>query len=173
MTEPLIDATDLVLTDDVQTELASARVRAYCRWHIYPSRTETLTLDGPGGRLLLLPSLYVTAVASISDSGTLVDAADYDWSQAGMVQRQTGWWSCRYRALAVTFTHGYDDVPDAVRDVTISVAKRLPAAMSGVTQEQVGGESRTYGGLLTAAAGDTLTDGEKRALAPYALVYRP
>lgn len=170
MTEPLIDTDDLTVATDDQVVLASARVRSYCRWHVFPSLTETLTLDGPGQPFVMLPSMYVTDVASVTEDGVLVDASLYEWSQTGQLWR-AGRWTGHFRGLAVEFTHGYDVVPDAVRDVVIAVAKRLPVGMSGVTQESAGGVSRLYGGILggAAALSETFTALERTELAPYRL----
>ena len=42
---------------------AQGAVRRYCGWHVAPSITETLRLDGYGGRVLTLPSKHITAIA--------------------------------------------------------------------------------------------------------------
>ena len=39
---------------------AQAAVRAYCGWHIAPSLSETLVLDGTGARAFILPTLHLT-----------------------------------------------------------------------------------------------------------------
>jgi hypothetical protein len=170
VTEPLIAVGDLTVTADDQVALASARVRAYCKWHVFPSITETLTLDGPGQAFLMLPSMYVTDLASITEDGALVDPGYYEWSESGQVWR-AGCWTGHFRALAVELTHGYDVVPDAVRDVVLAVASRLPAGLSSVAQESVGGVSRLYGGILggQAALNETFTAAERMELAAYRL----
>src|SRR4051812_23456089 len=104
-------------TKPLADDQAVAFVQTYCGWHIAPSVTETLTLDGGGGNVLVLPSLYVTDVAAITENGITLDPAlDYQWSEAGMVRRSwaTGywsgysgrWWSCEYRSITVELTHG-------------------------------------------------------------------
>ena len=49
-----------------------AEVRAYCGWHIAPVVTETLTLDGPGGHLLVLPTLRLVDLLSVTNEGHAV-----------------------------------------------------------------------------------------------------
>jgi hypothetical protein len=49
-----------------------AEVRAFCGWHIAPEVTETLTLDGPGGYVLVLPTLHLVDLVSVTNDGTAV-----------------------------------------------------------------------------------------------------
>ena len=51
-------------------DAASAAVRRYCGWHIGPVAEETLVLDGPGGDLLVLPTLRLEAVTAFWTEGT-------------------------------------------------------------------------------------------------------
>ena len=51
---------------------AQGAVRRHCGWHVAPSVTETLRVDGYGGRTLILPSKHVTAIASVI-------VGDEDW----------------------------------------------------------------------------------------------
>jgi hypothetical protein len=91
-----------------QTRLdqAVSNIRAACGWHIAPVLTETVTLDGPGRSVLLLPSLRVTDVASVTENGReLVEGTDYEWSAKGTLRRRCGW-TDRYRGIVVEFTHG-------------------------------------------------------------------
>lgn len=93
---------------------ACSAVRGHCGWHVAPPVTETLTLDGPGGDVLHLPSQRVTAVASVISDGTAV--ANPEWSADGMV-RTSGRWSRKFRGVAVDLTHGYDECPEEVLTV--------------------------------------------------------
>lgn len=171
MTEPLALPGDLVLTDVSEIAYASAWIRAYCGWHIYPSQQDTLTLDTFGGQLLLLPTLHMTALGAIvltADTST-VDPATLSWSQTGaLAYRPTAGvfpvavpcWPIGLRTVSATFTHGYDEVPDAIKAVAVGVAKRMGAGFSNVTQEQAGLVTRSYGGI-------TFTPAEQSALNRY------
>lgn len=99
------------------TLAAEALVTAYCGWHISPSRTETLVLDGPGGRTLLLPTLHVIEVAAVTSDGITLDPDSYDWSETGIVELRSGRFSRRLRGVTVTLTHGYTFMPDEVQQV--------------------------------------------------------
>lgn len=115
-----------------------ADIRAFCGWHIAPSITETLTLDGPGRRTLLLPSLYVSSVAAVTEDGTEVAPENYDWSEKGMVRRRNGLWSERWRGITVTLSHGYAEAPAGVLGVILDVVADALAVPLGTVPEKMG-----------------------------------
>jgi hypothetical protein len=122
---------------------ASAGVRRWCGWHIAPVLEETLTGDGPAGRLLLLPTGRLLAVLEATDGGTVVDLEGVDFSRSGMVELPRGgtwpWWSGRLGAVSLRVRHGYDlaDVPDVAQIVKQLTANALASPM-GATREQAG-----------------------------------
>ena len=99
-------------------------MRNYCRWHITPSQTATHTVRGTGGAVVLLPSLRVTAVASVTVGGVLQDAASYSWTSDGVLRRTSGWWA-PYETIVVTFTHGFTSMPAEVQTVIDRLAQRV------------------------------------------------
>jgi len=106
-----------LLNDDPETERALAAalacVRRYCGWHVTPSRTETITVNGPNSPLLALPTLYLTALTAVTEDDVVLDTADLRWSVNGLIRKKTGaYWSSYYRSIVVTMTHGYDTAPD-------------------------------------------------------------
>ncbi len=111
-------------TDPTRIAAATAKIRAHCRWHVGPSVTETIVLDGSGGRVLPVPSLRVTAVDQVLEDGQPVDV---EWTESGLL-RHPGRWSSQWRKIAVTLTHGFDPVPDELAQVVAEVAARLRAA---------------------------------------------
>lgn len=121
VTEPL--ATAPTGLDEGAWAAACRAVRDYCEWHIAPSVTETLTLDGPGGSLLMLPSLLVTDVASVTNAGTAL--VDPEWSAAGMVR--THRWTTRFRGVTVTLTHGHEECPEDIYAVLVHMAEQSKA----------------------------------------------
>lgn len=93
---------------------ALSTARRYCGWRVTPSAVETLTLDGPGGRLLTLPTLCVIELQSVTEDDVELDIDDLRWSRAGLVRkshRHRGhrWWSHEYGSIEVTMNHGYAD----------------------------------------------------------------
>lgn len=119
---------------------ASAGIRRWVRWHIAPVLEETLTGDGPGGSLLLLPTGRLLEVLTATNAGETVDVSGLDFSRAGMVSRSGGLgWSNRFGAVSVRVRHGYDlaDVPDVAQIVKQVTANALASPM-GATREQAG-----------------------------------
>lgn len=108
---------------------ATAQVREFCGWHIAPSYTETVLVSVVGG-VALLPSLYVTDVASVDGLTT-----GFTWSQTGRVvvgsPRMTG-------LSLVTFTHGYDSCPRAVLSAVLQLAQSELVPAQRVRQTTAG-----------------------------------
>lgn len=129
--------------DDERLAQAEGVVRDHCGWHIAPSQTDTVRIFGaPSGAPVLLPSMYVTAIVSVTDQGTLLDPLAYDFETAGILRRvDGGGWSCGQGALVVVFTHGYDDAPPAVTRAVQAVAAQMP---SGLRSKTAGPFSETY-----------------------------
>lgn len=153
------------------TAAATARVQAYCRWHIAPSITETITVDGSGGYRQLLPTMRISALtAVVSDGTTLVEGTDFAWSADGYLDSLDPGtlFSSRPRSIAVTLTHGYDTMPDDVQQVIERVAAR---GDSGALR-QVGqvAYATTPAGV---GVGTSLTDFDKADLRPYRLPLVP
>jgi hypothetical protein len=121
----------------------SVAIRRYCGWHITPVRDETLTLDGPGGRELALPTMRILTDPTITQLGTVVDATTYDWSELGEVELRYGCWSSRKRSIVAAFSHGYEHAYDVER-VALAIAARELSSPSGSTREQAGQVSVSY-----------------------------
>lgn len=181
------------------TDQVVAAIQTYCGWHIAPSVDETLTLDGPGGSFLILPSLHVTDVTSITENGTVLPdgsdvnvPAEYTWSERGIIQRGrpvswtgsgTGpfygtlpggcWWTTQLRGIQVELTHGYDDWPPELAWLIDAAASRLKDNPTGLEQQTVGPFTEKYATSAGGAAGQVFTSGEVALLGLYRLPGRP
>ena len=108
---------------------ALAAAQRYCGWIVTPPATVTVTLDGPGGRVLSLPSLYVTDVSSVVEDGVDLDVSDLLVSPTGLVRKKSGaCWSSDLAAIEVTMTHGFDSAPDFDAAVEQAAAAMLSRA---------------------------------------------
>ncbi|QDH47612.1 head-to-tail adaptor [Gordonia phage Madeline] len=148
---PLIAKNDLPEeyreVDDVVFNGATAAIRDYCGWHIAPSKSDVVTLDHLGRRVLQVPSLYVTAVTSVVDADNR-PISDYEWSQNGSLRRVPGW-PKGYRSVTVLFTHGLAATPPSIVAVLVDmIADRLDAAdtESKVTSAELDGAKLGFGG---------------------------
>lgn len=122
---------------------ATLAIQRMVGWHVAPVQTDTVLLDGASvGDLLALPSLKVRDVTSIATlewgvSATL-DPGLYEWSANGNVRRRYGYaWPYGFRNVSVTFTHGFDEVPD-LKQVVLQVVAQALSSPTGATREQAG-----------------------------------
>lgn len=130
---------------------ASALIRSYCGWPLYPSASETLTVDGSGAAMLSLPTLHLSGCTLVTEDGVeLVFEDEYEYSAAGFLRRVGASWTTKLRGVVVVVTHGYADPPLEVVAVCLQSASRAIASPAGVKSEVSGGVQVTYtipGGL--------------------------
>ncbi len=126
--------------------LASGAIVATAGVPIAQIDDDEVTIDGNGAPSVLLPSWPVTDVTDVKVAGEALAADDYSWSRAGELRRTHGRWPARLRAIEVTYTHGYAEVPDEIKAVTLQVAARgisNPQALNTFGDGQV---TSGYGG---------------------------
>jgi hypothetical protein len=144
---------------------AAARdgAQRYCGWHVTPVKEgDEVTLDGPGGRLLMLPTLALVELTSVIEDGVEVPITDLYVSKAGMVKKKSGGcWSRHFGSIVVTMTHGYASAPNFEAAVA-SMSQRL-------SLEAAGGRLRVVGPFQY----DDLSRSEQEMLASYRLESRP
>lgn len=177
--EPLATSADLTKfrsgDPDTIMRQVGAGVREWCGWHIAPSITQTVRVDGAGGRSLWLPTLLITAVTAITNDGQALDVdADIDWSADGWIELRHRCWSHRPRSIEVTMTHGHVSTPENLVGLIAQIASRAVSSPTGTVREQAGSVSLQHG--LTApgvAGGIALLQHEVDLLDAYALPPRP
>lgn len=128
---PELDTTDVesfthqrMAADDPEVErmLAAAvqAARRYCGWIVNPVVTgDAVTLDGPGSRILNLPTRKLVELTGLTENDTVVDLSAVRWSAGGppgilerpvsVRKKSNGWWTSYYQGIDVVMTHGYDD----------------------------------------------------------------
>lgn len=150
---------------------AHGAVRRECGWHVAPILEETLTLDGSGGRALLLPSRRVVELLQVLNDGADV-TADVDLSAAGVLELQCGSWTRRLGRVSVKLRHGWapDEVPE-VAALIATLAKRGGSSPGIVARQSVNGASVDYVTAGGAPLSIPLLADEKRTLDPYRLVW--
>lgn len=147
---------------------ASAAIRAWCGWHVYPSMTCQATLDSDGSRSLWLPTTHLTGVTALEVGGTAT--TDYQWSRLGQVLPADAV-PCGLQAAEVTYTAGYGTLPADVALMVKDMVVRSVALSYGVTSESAGDVSVSYAtNAAYASAGASMTDADHATLAPYKAV---
>ncbi|MFF4536546.1 hypothetical protein [Streptomyces aureus] len=167
---------------------ASARVRRYTRQDITFVENETITLPG-GERVLRLPQYplvvddsHPLAVVEVADfSGvewTAIEDRDYarigneltrgyPWQAPNRLMgwpwnRALGIWGPKVR---VTYSHGYEEVPDDIVDVVLDLATMNLANPENLRQVSIDDYQRTFASETIGSA--KLTQQHKEDLRPY------
>lgn len=107
---------------EVERMLAAAlrAARRHCGWSVNPVvADDAVTLDGPGSRILTLPTRRLITLTSLTEDDTVVDLSTVRWSAGGppgilerpvsVRKKSNCWWTSYYQGIDVVMTHGYDD----------------------------------------------------------------
>ena len=158
--------------DETQRQLdaALAAARNYCGWHVSPVAVgEQITIDGTGTSVLVLPTLKVTDLTEVEEDGVTLELTDLSWSERGLILKKSGhWWSPLFRAITVTFSHGYSSAPD-FESVILSAIDR-GAFSSDSSPRVIGPFQYSDPGNADAVL---FTDSERAVLDRYALEKTP
>lgn len=170
---PIVDASTQV-NPQFWLNAAHGAIRNYCGWHVAPIITETITLDGSGGRTLLLPSKRIVNLLTVTSDGADVTDKVSTSKRAGIIEID-GAWSCKLGGITVELEHGYlaDEVPE-VAGLIVTLTKRAKDAGRTVASQGVGPANIRYiTGSDGAAPGVPLFAQEKETLDPYRLNWGP
>lgn len=127
----------------VALRAASMRFRGAVRWQVHRVTDEVLTVNAPGTRVLRLPIAYIVDI-----SGVRVDGVDIpvEWDEDGLLERTDGrLWPRKRRAVEVAVTHGFDPIPDGIREAVQDQAEAGYNILRGLSSKQVGGISESFG----------------------------
>jgi hypothetical protein len=130
---------------ELALDIASDIVRTYVGHSVTKVLNDTVILDGTGTSILLLPAAPVNGVDIVEIDGELLPATKYRWSKKGYILRTDGTtWPTTPGSIEVIYNHGYDNVPEAILGVVLSLAGRITDGSSGIKQETIGSYSVTY-----------------------------
>lgn len=144
--------------------LAQAVMVARCGWDPTVAVSDVdLWLSGNGSSLLMLPSMHVTAVSAVeihnrdNDIVDTLDTTDFDWDEDGELEsRRWCGWPYGKRNIKVTYSGGYDPMPDDLAAALASLGKRT----SGIVISQTRMGTATVTLAATIAAGGLLVTEE-------------
>jgi len=134
---------DRIAADDPDVEralaAALARVRRYCGWHVSPVVDETITLDGTGRALLVLPTLKVVELTSVTEDGVELDLANVKQSaDATGILAKSNWepWEYGFSNVEVELSHGFtaaeaEDFREAVLSLIDQATMSINSGRSG------------------------------------------
>lgn len=155
------DDADTIRADQL-LELASGVVEAYCGRAF--ARTEGDVVDAdPTGQTLLLPNPPVDVTGITLDGEDVEGFVVYSDSGVVLLPSTHRLWG----RVEVTYSHGLDGAPDAVKAIVLTLAGRLMLNSDGVTQKSIGDVSVSYGAATT---GPALAPLERQVLDTYRIV---
>jgi hypothetical protein len=157
-----------------ERQAAEDVVRAYCGWVIAPSTDEDFTLDGELAVIQPIPTLYMTALRTLTICDQVIDVTDHsqvEWSQSGFLRRAAGFGG-QLRGVQVAITHGYPDWPFDVLAVVDGLIAR-GADVGSSTLVQVGQVRQATGADGLPYGEGVLTGYEQTVLDRYRLPLRP
>ena len=135
-------------------EEATAAIRNWCRQFISVVDDEEITIDTYGGTRIFLPELPVMSVSAVIENGiTLTPGDDYALGQHGILHRIGRAWPVGIQTVTITYSHGYDPIPDDV----IAIATRA--------------SSRAYQAGLRAADSDGVLGVSSKSLGDFSVAF--
>jgi hypothetical protein len=154
------DATEYASAEQA-LKVATSLIQGYLGYPVFHVEDDVVVLF-PKGHLVLLPGPPVTDVSSVTSDG---EPVEFVLRPAGVL-RLTGRWS---ELVTVTYSHGHDPIPDAIKGACLSNAKRAVINPLALRQETTGPFSVTYPETSAGVTGSGLSDDEKRMVWSYKL----
>lgn len=139
---------------------ATADIRDFCRWHVYPQKPVEYRRVGASPDDVWLPAMRIKSIDAVT-----IDSVEYDAAALDAVEFDptTGWTNLCGRNVAVTYTAGFATVPPNLETAALELAASALGTSLGHTREQAGSVSLTYG---RAGGGiDESTPGGQRLIA--------
>lgn len=158
---PFQSGEEVLAAERALTE-ATAAIRNYCRQYLELVEDEEITLDSKGGSWLFLPQLPVVDVSEvIEDDVTLTPDDDYILGQHGKLYRVGQTWCKGVQNITITYSHGYETLPDDIVAVCTRAASRaFQAGLRAVETDAVPGvASKSLGDFSVSYASDTAVEG--------------
>ena len=156
-------------------ESASAAIRNYVGWHLYPElpcELSTTFFDrrvskGNGGILIQLPARFVTEITAIKIDGE--DCDKYVLEPNGLLKIYGVPYHAEYTPIVIDYQAGLpDNLMSSVKELTAHRVTHAVSSSYGVTSEAAGGISVTYNASWAGNTSSTaLPDDNKEVLLPY------
>ncbi|MEW2415292.1 hypothetical protein AB0953_16475 [Streptomyces sp. NPDC046866] len=163
--QPDLDAT----TADLALASASAVIRAWTRQTISRVTDDVVTLRAIDRCELVLPQRPVVSVSQVRVNSLVLS----DWVRSGDRLLRTGGWThlpgtTTYPdpgLVEVTYTHGWDEIPDEVRAVCLDLAAMTVTNPGGLREVAIDDYRRVFASETLGAG--TLSEAHKAMLGGY------
>lgn len=124
---------------------AGARFRGETQNKIHRVTDDVILLDGTGTNRLLLPAAPVIGPVVVKLYDVDVSGEVRVSRRNGILKLLDGLWPDDFENVEVTYSHGYDPIPNDVQDAVLEHAVTLALTHAHVAQEGAGGIQATYG----------------------------
>lgn len=99
-------------------------------WHVSPvAVNQQITLDGPGGRVLRLPTQKIVKLTAITENGVPLDLPStvvLPAEDQQVIWRKKGVWTRNFASITVTVDHGYtEDEAADWRQAILSIVDQM------------------------------------------------
>lgn len=174
LTDTQEDRAALLLT------LATGKIQAHCRQTLERVDDDAVVLTGNWGHGLVLPEWPVLDVTTVTVDGYVyADQVDRTFDGLHTIYRgrvrftpdgDPAWpdtslhWGGPDTQIAVVYSHGFDEIPDALRAVCLEVTARAWSNPIAANSETIGAYSVTHAATQAALE---LTKADRRALHDY------
>lgn len=152
-------------------DMASARVRRFTRQTLTAVPGDVISIPGVWSSELHLPQIPVTAIASITIDGVLLDPSEYSFTKSGLVTRRRAWWGGPRSTIVVSYDHGFNPIPDDIVQIVADLVAEQLRNPDQLQSETAGSYSVTYAGARrdTKSTSIELGDDQKDALRDYSI----
>lgn len=135
-------------------KVASGMIRRYLEQDITQTLNDVEYADPVNGQMVLLRQLPVQSVSLVetsTDGGvtwSTVDPANYTVSKRTGIVAAKPWtgigWGSDPESWRVTYSHGYETVPDEINAACCSIAARFYSTPAGIDMERTGQRQVKY-----------------------------
>lgn len=166
-----------ITTDDPRLpdliSAASAAIRNYCGWDIFPAQDYTVNEDG-GTNVLYIHTLKLNAITSITADGELLDPASYEVSYKTANARRTHGrrFGRHWGGVQISYNGGYSAVPADLAQIVNQVVTAACVSPLGATSESVGGIAVRWGSVDGVTGGMGLLARDLTTLDKYKITWR-
>lgn len=144
---------------DELLERASGLVQNETRLTLEFTEADELVIRGTRENTILLPGRPVTEITSVAIGDDPID----DWYIDGGELTRVGGWGSPADEITVVYTHGYEQIPAAIKEAVLSAVTRVWVNPGGAVSERLGQAAMTYA-VQGTPHGLFLTEDERRAV---------
>lgn len=151
-------------------DAVASTITDHCGWHVSPILSPTNVKARIGNKgIIMLPTLNIVSVERLSWRDNDIPADCYEVHPEGWIQQiaPIGFGSRNHRNPYVTvdFTHGYDEVPQAIAEVGYELTATVLEKASGVVTDMTRGPTM----MKFKEFGVVLSQDQKDRLGPHTL----